>query len=250
MKTITYNPETHVLVPREPTRAMCDAALAFDDNKPLNDWGKIVPNTYEETYSAMIAAAPQPEPVDVGSVGWKHDCAALCANDIELWIDRCPHCGKPRHNHPPTDDELLNKAEQVESEPAMWVMKHIRSGDLAQAKPNQKALHPYMLSDAFPRYTTPQPDRVAELEAETTKLKLDLLTSYGEAEELSGKVAQLEAALKVARDGIDKFLVAKNQTEFDCACDLSVGYLCGPCHADKQQEPLKIALAKINEVLK
>ncbi len=65
MKTITYNPETHALVPREPTRAMCDAALAFDDNKPLNDWGKIVPNTYEETYSAMLAAAPQPEPVDV-----------------------------------------------------------------------------------------------------------------------------------------------------------------------------------------
>ena len=96
----------------------------------------------------------------------------------------------------------------------------------------------------------PQPDRVAELEAETTKLKLDLLTSYGEAEELSGKVAELEAALKVAREGIYKFLVANNSTEFDCACDLSVGYLCGPCHADKQQQQLlESALAKINEVL-
>ena len=64
------------------------------------------------------------------------------------------------------------------------------------------------------------------------------------------RTAELEAALKVARDGIDKFLVANDPTEFGCACDLSVGYLCGPCHADKQQEPLKIALAKINEVLK
>ena len=27
---------------------------------------------------------------------WKHDCAALCMNDVELWIDNCPHCGKPR----------------------------------------------------------------------------------------------------------------------------------------------------------
>lgn len=27
--------------------------------------------------------------------GWKHDCAALLTNDIRLWIDRCPHCGKP-----------------------------------------------------------------------------------------------------------------------------------------------------------
>ena len=111
-------------------------------------------------------------------------------------------------------------AEPVDSEPAMWVMKHIRSGDLAQAKPNQKALHPRMWSQEH-LYTTPQPDRTAEL----------------------------EAALKVARDGINEFLVANDPTEFGCACDLSVGYLCGPCHADKQQQPLKSALAKINEVL-
>jgi hypothetical protein len=29
-------------------------------------------------------------------VAWKHDCAALLMNDVELWIDQCPHCGKPR----------------------------------------------------------------------------------------------------------------------------------------------------------
>jgi hypothetical protein len=29
-------------------------------------------------------------------VAWKHDCAALLQNDVELWVDRCPHCGKPR----------------------------------------------------------------------------------------------------------------------------------------------------------
>jgi hypothetical protein len=27
---------------------------------------------------------------------WKHDCSALLTNDIELWINSCPHCGKPR----------------------------------------------------------------------------------------------------------------------------------------------------------
>ena len=36
----------------------------------------------------------QPEPV-----AWKHDCDALCMG-IELWIARCPHCGKPRSTHP------------------------------------------------------------------------------------------------------------------------------------------------------
>ena len=207
MKTITYNPETHVLVPREPSDEMLQAALranmqhvidCINDPAKSKDIGseETCKQTYRSRYASMVAAAPQPEPVDVGSVGWKHDCAALCANDIELWIDRCPHCGKPRHNHPPTDDELLNKAEPVESEPAMWLMKHIRSGDLAQAKPNQKALHPYMWSDAFPRYTTPQPDRVAELEA-ALKAALAALKGF-DYDKWMEAIAKIEGVLKHA----------------------------------------------------
>ena len=188
MKTITYNPETHVLVPIEPTEEMFAAANKIDDEMYCG--GSQHGADIDQVYYAMIDAAPQPEP----NPNWCAGCSP----------DNCSGCG----------------AEPVESEPAMWVMKHIRSGDLAQAKPNQKALHPRMWSQAH-LYTTPQPDRVAEL----------------------------EAALKVARDGIDKFLVANDPTEFGCACDLSVGYLCGPCHADKQQQPLKSAIAKINEVL-
>ena len=38
---------------------------------------------------ASVSAGSEP-------VAWKHDCAALLANDVELWIDACPHCGKPR----------------------------------------------------------------------------------------------------------------------------------------------------------
>ncbi len=34
-------------------------------------------------------------------VAWRHDCAALCTNDVELWIDHCPHCGKPSASAPP-----------------------------------------------------------------------------------------------------------------------------------------------------
>lgn len=36
--------------------------------------------------------AAQPE---AAQAGWKHDCAALLQNDVELWVPRCPHCGKP-----------------------------------------------------------------------------------------------------------------------------------------------------------
>ena len=179
---------------------MCDAATADSCWENMNP----PPST---AYRLMIAAAPQPDPVE--------SCDTCKNNGGTRGECQNETCGyEQRHTTP--------QPEPVESEPAMWLMKHIRSGDLAQAKPNQKALHPYMWSDAFPLYyTTPQPDRTAEL----------------------------EAALKVARDGIDEFLVANDPTEFGCACDLSVGYLCGPCHADKQQQPLKSALAKINEAL-
>ena len=64
IKTITIDTDKWRVVPIEPTRAMCAAALAFDDNKPLNDWGKIVAITYDETYSAMLAAAPLPEQIE------------------------------------------------------------------------------------------------------------------------------------------------------------------------------------------
>ena len=161
MTTITYNPETHVLVPREPGLDITEQgweAVAWKDIRS--------PSQLYLAWKAMLAAAPQPEPVDVGSVA-----------EHELQDTRCECCGYMTYHREH--------------------MGCIRS-------------------------STPQPDRTAEL----------------------------EAALKVARDGIDEFLVANDPTEFGCACDLSVGYLCGPCHADMQQEPLKSALAKINEVLK
>lgn len=40
-------------------------------------------------------------------VAWKHDCAALLMNDVELWIDACTHCGKPRNAPQPVEREPL-----------------------------------------------------------------------------------------------------------------------------------------------
>ena len=74
--------------------------------------------------SRWYVRAKQAEPSQLADaslkpVAWKHDCAALCANDVELWIDNCPHCGKPRTAAPVrtkdpcnplqdlTDDEIL-----------------------------------------------------------------------------------------------------------------------------------------------
>lgn len=44
-------------------------------------------------------------------VAWKHDCAALLTNDVELWIDACPHCGKPRNAPQPVERGPLPSVE-------------------------------------------------------------------------------------------------------------------------------------------
>ena len=128
--------------------------------------------------------------------------------------DNCSGCGTA-----PVDSEW----QPVESEHVAWMNTNGAFNHMKKAE--QDALHVEAMSKLTEMIRTaqkPKPDRTAEL----------------------------EAALKVAREGIDKFLVANNPTEFGCACDLSVGYLCGPCHADKQQQQLlESALAKINEVL-
>lgn len=54
----------------------------------------------KDAWKAALAASAQQ--VEGEAVAWKHDCAALLTNDVELWIDRCPHCGKPSHPTPPT----------------------------------------------------------------------------------------------------------------------------------------------------
>lgn len=55
--------------------------------------------------------ATQTQPKNPEPVVWKHDCAALLTNDVELWIDRCPHCGKPRTSpqQPPHPKEPDNE---------------------------------------------------------------------------------------------------------------------------------------------
>ena len=45
----------------------------------------------EKTGAALAALQAREGEV----VAWHHGCNVLCA-DIDLWIDRCPHCGKPR----------------------------------------------------------------------------------------------------------------------------------------------------------
>ena len=75
----------------------CDSALseelaAWDIDPPLHHVLE-ASNACGPSIAAMqeALAQPQQEPMP-----WKHDCAALLINGVELWVDHCPHCGKPR----------------------------------------------------------------------------------------------------------------------------------------------------------
>ena len=74
-----------------------------------------------ERAEAELARLREQEPV-----AWKHDCAALCTNDVELWIDACPHCGKPRTAAPPAQP----------AEPVAWMVEGWHEGKLIARIPH------------------------------------------------------------------------------------------------------------------
>ena len=82
----------------KPTDAEIVALMRDGNNCNYNDEGEHI-----DFARAVLARWGQPahsgEPV-----AWKHDCAALLTNDVELWIDACPHCGKPRNAPSPRSE--------------------------------------------------------------------------------------------------------------------------------------------------
>jgi hypothetical protein len=91
----------------------------------------------DERVFARVAAmkAKQQAPAAQGEpVAWKHDCAALLQNDVELWVARCPHCGKPKDTHPqqasePMTDEQIEAESPASSDKAVWFRHGIRVAD-------------------------------------------------------------------------------------------------------------------------
>ena len=74
-------------------------------------------DTTESAITALRSALAE-QPAQQEPVAWKHDCAALLTNNVELWIDRCPHCGKPctsppAQRKPLTDEEIIKCWGQV-----------------------------------------------------------------------------------------------------------------------------------------
>ena len=99
--------ETALWSPPTPQRPQTQAAAPV---AWLSPWRKDQVTTDYDAYGKHgipLYTAPQPVALEPGA--WKHDCAALLTNDVELWIDACPHCGKPRNAPQPVAREPLPK---------------------------------------------------------------------------------------------------------------------------------------------
>jgi hypothetical protein len=76
--------------------------LSTDEASRIESAQPVVPKSvaWQAGYNAGLAMAEAWRDDAVQHAGqgeaWKHDCSALLTNDIELWINSCPHCGKPR----------------------------------------------------------------------------------------------------------------------------------------------------------
>jgi hypothetical protein len=98
-----------------------DALQQFICHLIDNEEGGIISEEgLQHSLADMLSAAPsQQAPVAQGEpVAWKHDCAALLQNDVELWVERCPHCGKPKDTTPqqaskPMTDEIESALEAL-----------------------------------------------------------------------------------------------------------------------------------------
>ena len=104
MKTITYNPETHALVSRD---LIADAKQIFCSDVEPNTNGDCI--DVIEWFSAMIAAAPQPEPNPNWCAGCSPDNCSGCGTFYEIKKQR---------------DELLAAMEKCRKELLAWMRDH------------------------------------------------------------------------------------------------------------------------------
>ena len=117
----------------------------------------------------------------VEPVAWMHDCAALCANDVELWIDRCPHCGKPRTSPP---DDLKFRPD--------WSGVDVLGEELHEA---QKAMRLALkaLQGVLKANRITQSRGLPDTYAEADRIRSQIISAVSVAE---AAIAALEGALK------------------------------------------------------
>ena len=91
------------------TTTQTDAIMALADRYAFHIPG----SQHSDEARAVLLAALQELAREGEAVAWNHGCNALCTS-IDLWIDRCPHCGKPRPAAPAPQPAQPHKPLKIE----------------------------------------------------------------------------------------------------------------------------------------
>ena len=119
MKTITYNPETHALVPREPSDEMLRKAIKIDLGKDCDEKGICI-----SLYQVMLAAAPQPEPNPNWCAGCSPDNCSCCGAEPVAYTtpqpDRTAELEQLRQRVAELEDERDAALARLSEERDIW----------------------------------------------------------------------------------------------------------------------------------
>ena len=112
---------------------------------------------YAGRYEALTALS-ELERMAGEPVAWKHDCAALLANDVELWIDNCPHCGRPRAAPPAQQPQIVGEVLprwDTEKERVDGVRAHMH-----KELPIDTKLYAYLPAESKPLFPSGAPEAI------------------------------------------------------------------------------------------
>jgi len=163
-----------------------------------------------EILEALLAALPKPEPVGMfyydGDGKWIQSTKEL----------PCKEPLQPLYAYPPTTLAIAEKPD-----PVAWLRNDLNDVVLVKWAKNQPIHVQEYWNGMIPLYTSPPATselestihhakqmealdklKIEELETANTKLKQDLLTSYGESEELSGQNTTLLVAIEALKESL------------------------------------------------
>jgi hypothetical protein len=102
--------------------------------------GQSADKSHADIVIALAVKALQAMQGEAEPVAWKHSCAALLTDGVELWIDKCPHCGKPRTRPQPVVDVNQQLVEALKHIMKMQTFGYIVLGEEATTKARKALL--------------------------------------------------------------------------------------------------------------
>lgn len=150
------------------------------------------------------------------------------------------------------DREIINAAvvstEQVEERISLSVRAclNISTDDLRVAA-DARLGGLFKFKRNFDEQLAEKDQRISDFEAEFAEYRRAANLAHESSEvEKRQQLAAQALTIKTMRDFVNQFLDENDTTDFGCSCDPGVGYTCGQCRTFVRQEPLRKAIATLD----